>query len=71
MLFQCWQNIKSALGDCTVFAVVLLHCYAGAAFLSRRQNGHFPDNMIHWPDADVMLGHRLQRWANIISTKTR
>ena len=29
-----------------------------------------PDNTIHWPNADVMLGHHLQRCANIIPTKT-
>ena len=29
-----------------------------------------PNNTIHWPNADVMLGHRLRRWANIIPTKT-
>ena len=29
-----------------------------------------PDNTIYWPDADVMLGHRLRRWASIIPTKT-
>ena len=25
-----------------------------------------PDNTIHWSNSDVMLGHRLRRWANII-----
>ena len=29
-----------------------------------------PDNTILWPNADVMLDHRLRRWANIIPTKT-
>ena len=29
-----------------------------------------PDNTIHRPNADVMLGNRLQHWANIIPTKT-
>ena len=33
---------------------------------SRRQKSHYPGNMIHWPNADVMLGHRLWRWAKII-----
>ena len=28
--------------------------------------GHYPDNTVHWPNADVMLDHRLLRWANII-----
>ena len=29
-----------------------------------------PDITIHCPNADVMLGHRLRRCANIIPTKT-
>ena len=29
-----------------------------------------PDNTMHWPKADVMLGHCLRRWANIIQIKT-
>ena len=29
-----------------------------------------PDNTIHWPNADVMLGHCLRRLANIIPIKT-
>ena len=28
------------------------------------------DNTIHWPNADVMLGHCLRRLANIIPIKT-
>ena len=28
------------------------------------------DNTVHWSNADVMLGHCLRRWANIIPTKT-
>ena len=28
-----------------------------------------PDNTIHWPNADVMLGYRPRCWANIIPTK--
>ena len=27
---------------------------------------HYPDNTIHSSNADVMMGHRLWRWANII-----
>ena len=30
--------------------------------LHRHQKG------IHWPNADVILGHRLRRWANIFLT---
>ena len=48
----------------------LLLCYAGNAFLPCRQKGHFPDNTIDWPNADIMLCHRLRRWTNIIPTKT-
>ena len=33
----------------------------------RIQKSHYPDNTIHWPNVDVMLGHRLWRWANIIT----
>ena len=29
-----------------------------------------PSTPIHWPNCKIMLGHRLRRWANIISTKT-
>ena len=29
-----------------------------------------PDNTMHWPNADIMLGHGLRRWANIIPAKT-
>ena len=42
--------------------------YAGDALTSRRQKQQI--QLIHWPNADVMLGHRLRRWANIIPTKT-
>ena len=42
--------------------------YADDAFLPRRQKGHYPDNTIHLRNADVMLGHRLRHWANIIPT---
>ena len=29
-----------------------------------------PDNTMQWPNADVMLGHHLQRWTNIIPANT-
>ena len=54
-----WPVIETALGDCTVFS----DCFNIPA-------PETPDNTIHCPNADVMLGHRLQRWANIIPTKT-
>ena len=28
-----------------------------------------PDNMLHWPNAEVMLEHCMRRWANIIPIK--
>ena len=66
-----WPNNEIALGECPVFAgYVLPLSNAGDAFSPRRQKGHFPDNTIHWPNADVMMGHRLQRLANIIPSKT-
>ena len=46
-------------------------CYAGDAFMPRCQKGHFPDNTLHWPNADVMMGHCLRRWAIIILARTR
>ena len=50
---------------------VLPHSDAGDAFFTQKpQLGHFPDNTIHWPNAEVMMGHRLRRSANIIATKT-
>ena len=55
-----WPVIETAVGYCTV-----LH-YAGDALTSRRQKKTY--NMIHWPNAVVMLGSRLRRWANIIPT---
>ena len=51
-----WLNVEAALGDCPVFAWTAMrvsHCS------SRRKKSHYPDNTIHWPNADVMLGHCL------------
>ena len=62
-----WPDIETALGDCPVFAENA-HYYDGDAFTSRRQKSHYPDNTIYWPDADVMVGHLLWCWANIIPT---
>ena len=57
--------IETALGDCNVFSdscikQVTLYILAPET----------PENTMHWPNADVMLCHRLRRWANIITTKT-
>ena len=53
-----WPDIETALGDRPMF-VGTAHYYADDAFTSCRQKSHYPDNTIHWPNADVMLGHRL------------
>ena len=60
-----WSSIEKALGDSPLFAGVLPYWNVGDAFLPRRQKGHLPYNTIHWPNADVMMGHRLRRWTNI------
>ena len=60
-----WPVIETALGDCTVFSdcCIMLMTFKIPA-------SETPDNTIHWPNVDVMLGHRLRRWANFIPTKT-
>ena len=62
--FQRWPVIETALGDCTVLTAAL--CW----WRFNIPAPETPDNTIHWPNADVMPGHRLRRWANIITTKT-
>ena len=49
-----WPVIETALGDCTVFSdcCIMLVTFKIPA-------SETPDNTIHWPNADVMLGHRL------------
>ena len=42
------------------------NCYAADTFIPRGQKGHYPD----WPNYEILLGHRLRRWANITPTKT-
>ena len=61
-----WPNIETVLGGFTVF-FWLLHCYAVTLSIPMPE---IPDNMMHWPNVDAMLGHRLRRWANIIPTET-
>ena len=56
-----WPNIETELADCPVFALTAIR---------ETLKGHYPDNTIHWPNCEIMLGHRLRRWANIIPTKT-
>ena len=54
ILFQCWPNIETALGDCPVLAAMRV-----TLSYRRRQKGNYLDNTIHWLNADVMLGHHL------------
>ena len=47
--------IETALGDCTVFS----NCCMGVTMLVtfKITASETPDNTIHWPNADAMLGH--------------
>ena len=63
-----WPVIEKALGNCTVFSDCCIIMIMLVTF--KIPASETPDNTIHWPNADVMLGHRLRRWANIIPTKT-
>ena len=62
-----WPVIETALGDCTGFFLTAALCWWRFNILAPGAS----DNTIHWPSADVMLGHFLRRWANSIPTKTR
>ena len=58
------STLEIAFGDCTVFSdfcIILVTFKIPAP--------ETPHTTIHWRNADVMLGHRLRRWANIIPTK--
>ena len=59
-----WPSIETELGDCSVFALTAIRVTLSPPI------GHYPDNIIHCPNYEIMLGHRLQRWANITPTKT-
>ena len=51
-----WPNNETDLGDhgdCPVFALTAIRV---KHYL---QKGHYPDNTIHWPNCEIMLGHRL------------
>ena len=61
-----WPDIESVLGDCTLFC----NCCIVMRVTLSIPAPETPDNMIHRPNADVMLGHRLQRWASIIAAQT-
>ena len=64
---RCWPDIETALVDCTV----LSGCCMGVTMRVTLPipGPETPDNTIHWHNADVMLGHCLRRWANIIPIK--
>ena len=57
-----WPNIETELRDCPVFVLTAIRVKLYAP------KGHYryPDNTIHWPNCEIMLGHRLRGWANII-----
>ena len=57
-------GIKTELGDCTVFS----DCYFMRLTLSIPAP-ETPDPTIHWPNADLMLGHRLRRCATLSQPK--
>ena len=70
-----WPNIETELGDCPVFALTAIQ----VTLYSPKD--HYPDNTIPWPNCEIMLkkneiiseimfGHCLRGWANIIPTKT-
>ena len=61
-----WPDIETALGDRTTFS----DCFIVMRVTLSIPAPETPDNTMHWPNADVMLGHHLRRWANIIPTET-
>ena len=60
-----WPDIETEFSDCPVFAWTAMRV---TLYSSLRLKNHYPDKTMHWPNADVMLGNRLSRWANIIPT---
>ena len=56
-----WPDIETALSDCPVFGGIYLGIACQLFILLSPEKPH-------WPNADVMLAHRLWRWANIIPT---
>ena len=65
-ILRRWPDIETSLGDCTVFSD---YCIVMRVTLSIPAL-ETPDNTIHCLNADIMLDNCLQRWANIISTKS-
>ena len=64
-LCRC-PGIETALGDCTGFSDCCIVKRVTLSILAPET----PDNTMHWPNSDLMPGHHLRHWANIISTKT-
>ena len=55
---RCWPNIEQHW--VIVTCLLGLHITMRVTFsTSRRQKSDHPDHTIHWPNADVMPGHRL------------
>ena len=65
---RSWPDIEITLGDCTVFS----YCCMRVTMQVTRSipAPQTPDNTIHWPSADVMLGPCLRRWFSFIPIKT-
>ena len=61
-----WPDIETVLGDCIVFSDFCI-VTREMLFIPAPET---PANTMHWSNADVMLGHHVWRWANIISIKT-
>ena len=62
---QRWPVIETALGDCTLFSdccIMRVTLYILAP--------ETPDNTIHWPTADAMLGHQLRTGPLLFQPKT-
>ena len=53
-----WPDIETALGDCTVFSDCCCIVMRVTLAIPAPETA---DNTTHWPNADVMLGHRLWR----------
>ena len=53
---QRWPDIETALSDFTVFS----DCCILMRVMPSIPAPETPDNTIHWPNGDVMLGHRLR-----------
>ena len=58
-----WPNIETELGDFPVFALTAI----GVTLYPLKV--HYPDNTIHWPNCEIMLGHRLRRWPTSFQLK--